>query len=126
MGDGERLAMSGQVIRVLFTRPHLRWTPFEPLTCFEFRRERAMMLSPATSVATAYIDQTPRHRPKITGRELLALQLFARGYSLEQIAHLRRDGLVETLWDLQHVLDLFGVTMVSDAIAEARQRGMIA
>ena len=78
-----------------------------------------------TTATTAEIGTRRERRPAITGRELLALQLLARRYSLEQIAHMRQDGLIETLWDLQRVLDFFKVTTVSDAIEAARRRGMI-
>jgi hypothetical protein len=59
----------------------------------------------------------------ITGEELLALQLAARGYSLAQIAHLTEahdaGGAVALL---RRAAEALGA---ADAVAEARRRGLI-
>ena len=66
----------------------------------------------------------PRHR--LDGRELLALQLLARGYSVDQVAALRRAAVVDVLWDLQRALTVLGVPTVREAVASAKERGLLA
>jgi hypothetical protein len=60
---------------------------------------------------------------RLNGQELLALQLAARGYTLEQIARLLDeadvDGVVALL---RRAAEALGA---ADAIAEARARGLI-
>jgi hypothetical protein len=59
------------------------------------------------------------------GSALVALQLLARGYSVDQIAGLRRADAVGVLWDLQRALTAMGVTSVRDAVVEARALGLL-
>lgn len=55
----------------------------------------------------------------------LALQLTARGYAPEQIATLRKVDLVDVLWDLQAALTVLGAPTVRQAVAAARERGLL-
>ena len=61
---------------------------------------------------------------RLEGRELLVLQLFARGYARVQIKALLADGRsVDEL--VAGALKAFGVQDVSEAIAVAVERGLI-
>ena len=74
-------------------------------------------LAPPLSLAARY---------PLADRALLALQLLARGYSVDQVAELRRAPAVDVLWDLQGALTALGVPTVREALAAAKQRGLLA
>ena len=77
----------------------------------------APALAPPPSLA-------PRYR--LDGAELLSLQLLARGYSVDQVAELRRAAVVDVLWDLQGALSALGVPTLREALAAAKERGLLA
>jgi CheY-like chemotaxis protein len=62
---------------------------------------------------------------RLSGRELVALQLLARGYRPDQIARLHRVVLLDELWDLQRVLAALDASTVGEAVAKAKGRGLI-
>ena len=63
--------------------------------------------------------------PRLSSREMLALQLAALGYSPDATAALRRAGVAEVLLDLQAALTALGAVTLHEAIAEAQRRGLI-
>ena len=68
----------------------------------------------------------PRLRDEDTGRDVLAaLRLVARGLSPVEIAAQQRCSLVDVLRDLQGALTVLDGATVSEAIAMAKQRGLI-
>jgi DNA-binding CsgD family transcriptional regulator len=60
---------------------------------------------------------------RLTPSELLALQLTARGYSRQQIASLCGAAADEA--NLRRAFAVLGVATLEEAIAAARQRGLI-
>jgi hypothetical protein len=74
-------------------------------------------------------SDTDTHRqrsgPLLTGPELLALQLVARGYPPEQIATLTALPLADVVGDLRRAAQALGTATLGTAIAEARARGLI-
>ena len=62
---------------------------------------------------------------RLTGPQLLALQLVARGCSPDQIAAMRRGEVVEVLWDLQAALGALGAVTVREAVERATRLGLI-
>ena len=63
---------------------------------------------------------------RLTGRELLALQLLARGYSLRQLRTLLAAGRAgDAAALLQCAAEGLGVRTVPAAVAEAQRRGLI-
>ena len=65
----------------------------------------------------------PRYR--LEGPALVALQLLARGYSVDQVAALRGSAVVDVLWELQRALTVLQTPTVREAVAEATERGLI-
>lgn len=64
-------------------------------------------------------------RGALSGRDLLILQLLARGYTGDQLARLYGADALELLWDSQRVLTVLGAPTVRDGVAEARRLGLI-
>ena len=62
----------------------------------------------------------------LSGPQLLALQLVARGCDADEIAALRGVEVVEVLWDLQAALGALGALTVREAVERATRRGFIA
>ena len=80
--------------------------------------------SPASSRAPSTWC-APAAPSRLTGPELAALQLVARGYSVDQVAGLRGCEIITVLWDLQRALTALRVRTVRQAIAAVRRRGLI-
>ena len=62
---------------------------------------------------------------RLGARELVLLQLLARGYTPHQIAALRGEEETSVLGDLHRALARLQVATVKDAITIARTRGLI-
>ena len=62
---------------------------------------------------------------RLTGRELLALQLLARGYAVRQVAALRGQPETDVFVALRSASASLGAATVPEAIAEAKRRGLI-
>jgi DNA-binding CsgD family transcriptional regulator len=71
-------------------------------------------------------DRVRVHAPgRLSGRELVVLQLLSRGYTTDQVAALRDEDAGDALTDLHGALVSLGVATVTEAIAHARARGLI-
>ena len=70
-------------------------------------------------------DSSAHPREALTAAQLLALQLYVRGYTPAQIATLRTAPVPDVVRDLQRIVWALGVGTLGDAIAAARHRGLI-
>jgi hypothetical protein len=84
-----------------------------------------MAMDEAPGDGTARGRDTGWHWERLLPVELLTLQLAAQGYSFAQIARLRRVLAVDVADTLRGACLALGVTTLTDAIAEARRRGLI-
>jgi DNA-binding NarL/FixJ family response regulator len=64
-------------------------------------------------------------RGLLTGQELVALQLAAQGYAVEQIAELCGAAVLAVQWDIQRAVTALRATSLCGAIEAARGRGLI-
>ena len=85
-------------------------------------------MGPGSPSATTRASVPPSTEPRdgaLQGRELLVLQLVARGYDLEQIGRLRGVSMAEVMWDVEQGVTKLGAVTLDGAVEAARRRRLV-
>ena len=77
------------------------------------------------AMAEADLGSAAANDNRLGGRELVLLQLLARGYAPHQVAALRGEDEAAILADLRRALAALAAATVREALAAARRRGLL-